>query len=61
MGTDVFVGHGIHIRRIALGYDRGPGYEIHARDDGSRLTEAEFRFMLERIAEHLMELAEDEG
>jgi len=55
MGTDVYTDHGVHIRRIALGYGRGPGYQIHVGTKWTTLTWADFRDMVGILAKHLTE------
>jgi len=52
MGTDVYVKHGLRIRRIDLGSGIGAGFEIHA--DGATLTLDEFIDMTCDLLQHLM-------
>lgn len=57
MGTDVYVDHGIHVRRIALDLERGPGYEIHVGEGSTRLTRVQFKKMLFALLSHLFEVS----
>lgn len=57
MGTNIYVKHGLQIRRIALGHEQGVGFEIHTPPDekGARLTLDEFRKMVLDLVDHLRE------
>lgn len=55
MGTTVINKHGINIRRIALGFDRGTGYEVYTYHSSTRLTAAEMKEVALDLIKHLLE------
>lgn len=55
MGSNVIERHGIIVRRLALSFEEGPGYEITVLGEMTRLTLAEFRKVVLDLVDHLKE------
>lgn len=60
METNVYENGGITIRRVALGYGKGAGYEIMTPRLGTRLTEKALKKMVFVLLNHIMDVARNE-